>query len=266
MDTNLINIDGLKLYFGDDFAINDKIVIHQPTIGEVANYGEQSYFGMAHTICTIPSDMKSQLWDMKIDWMEITDFQLFTLLCKALPPERTSILFGDLDFTKLKLYPHPQNEDMVVLANKETGVVIDEYIYMKMVEYIRKMHGFTKKVERAKNKMTKKILIQEDRDRIARNANKEFESYLLPLVSSVQARSGYTKEYIRNMGLCEFMDQVSRFQIIVSSDALLHGMYGGFIDTKKINKKELNWMREINRNSESNGMVIDEGSQTVGSK
>ena len=135
---------------------------------------------------------------------------------------------------------------------------------MKMVEYIRRMHGFTKKVERAKNKMTKKVLIQEDRDRIAKNSNKEFESYLLPLVSSVQARLGYTKEYIRNMGLCEFMDQVSRLQIIVSSDALLHGMYGGFIDTKKINKKELNWMREITQN-ESSGMVIDEGKQSVGS-
>lgn len=264
MDTNLINIDTLKMYFGDDFYINDKIAIHQPTIGEIKDYGEQAYFSMAHTICTIPSDMKSQLWDMKIDWMEITDFQLFILLCKTLSPERTGILFGDLDFTELKLYPHPQNENMVVLANKETGVVIDEYIYMKMVEYIRRMHGFTKKVERAKNKMTKKVLIQEDRDRIAKNSNKEFESYLLPLVSSVQARLGYTKEYIRNMGLCEFMDQVSRLQIIVSSDALLHGMYGGFIDTKKINKKELNWMREITHN-ESNGMVIDEGKQSVGS-
>lgn len=264
MDTNLINIDTLKMYFGDDFYINDKIAIHQPTIGEIKDYGEQAYFSMAHTICTIPSDMKSQLWDMKIDWMEITDFQLFILLCKTLSPERTGILFGDLDFTELKLYPHPQNENMVVLANKETGVVIDEYIYMKMVEYIRRMHGFTKKVERAKNKMTKKVLIQEDRDRIAKNSNKEFESYLLPLVSSVQARLGYTKEYIRNMGLCEFMDQVSRLQIIVSSDALLHGMYGGFIDTKKINKKELNWMREITQN-ESSGMVIDEGKQSVGS-
>ena len=252
------------MYFGDDFYINDKIAIHQPTIGEIKDYGEQAYFSMAHTICTIPSDMKSQLWDMKIDWMEITDFQLFILLCKTLSPERTGILFGDLDFTELKLYPHPQNENMVVLANKETGVVIDEYIYMKMVEYIRRMHGFTKKVERAKNKMTKKVLIQEDRDRIAKNSNKEFESYLLPLVSSVQARLGYTKEYIRNMGLCEFMDQVSRLQIIVSSDALLHGMYGGFIDTKKINKKELNWMREITQN-ESSGMVIDEGKQSVGS-
>lgn len=218
---------------------------------------------MAHILTAIPSDMKAQLDDMGIDWMEISDFQLFILLCKTLPVERTSILFGDLDFSALKLYPHPEIEDMVVLANKEVGIVIDEYIYMKIAEYVRKMHGFTKKVERAKNKMTKKILIQEDRDKMARNAKKPYESYLLPLVSSVQARLGYTKEYIRNMGLCEFTDMVSRLQIIVSSDALLHGMYGGMIDTKKINKNELNWMREITHDNKVGGMVINEGSQSV---
>ncbi len=265
MDTNLINVDPLKLYFGEDFAINDKIIIHQPTIGQVVSYGEQSYFGMASTMCSTPSEMKSQLWDMKIDWMEISDFQLFILLCKTLPVDRTRILFGDLDFTELKLYPHPEIEDTVILANKEAGVIIDEYIYMKMIEYIRKMHGFTKKVERAKNEITKQVLIQEDRDRIARNAKKSYESYLLPLVSSVQARLGYTKDYIRNMGLCEFTDQVSRLQIIVNSDALLHGMYGGMIDTKKINKSELNWMREITHDSGPRGIVLNEGSQSTSS-
>lgn len=253
------------MYFGEDFYINDKIKIMQPNIGQIVEYGEQGYFGVAHTLTAIPSDMKAQLWDMNIDWMEISDFQLFILLCKTLPVERTSILFGDLDLTQLKLYPHPEIEDAVILANKETGVIIDEYIYMKMAEYIRKMHGFSKKIERAKNKMTKKILIQEDRDKMKRNANKSYESYLLPLISSVQARLGYTKEYIRNMGLCEFTDMVSRLQIIVNSDALLHGMYGGMIDTKKINKSELNWMREIVHDNSPRGIVLNEGSQSASS-
>ena len=266
MDMNLIDVDPLKMYFGDDFVINDKIHIHQPTIGEIADYGEQMYFHVARTVCQTPSDMKSKLWDMQIDWTEVSDFQLFSMLCSVLPQEQTHILFGDLDLTALKLYPHPQNEDMVVLANKDEGIVIDEYIYTKIVEYIRRVHGFSKNVERAKNNITKKILIQEDRDKILRNSQKQsFESYLLPLISSVQARLGCTKDYIRNMGLCEFMDMVSRLQIIVNADALLGGMYSGMIDTKKINKSELNWMREITHN-ESGGMVIDEGKQTVGSK
>jgi hypothetical protein len=58
---------------------------------------------------------------------------------------------------------------------------------------------------------------------------------------------------------------VSRLQIIVNSDALLHGMYGGMIDTKKINKNELNWMREITHDSGPRGIVLNEGSQSASS-
>lgn len=53
---NIMDIDELMLYFGDDFVINDKIKIHQPTINEIVEYGEQKYFSMLHTITAIPSD------------------------------------------------------------------------------------------------------------------------------------------------------------------------------------------------------------------
>ena len=47
--------------------------------------------------------MKSQLWDMGLDWCEVEDFELFMMLVQTLTPDRTSILFGDLDFSKLEL-------------------------------------------------------------------------------------------------------------------------------------------------------------------
>ena len=50
------DVDSLLLYFGDDYVINDNIKIHQPTIGELINYGEAAYFSMIHSICAIPSD------------------------------------------------------------------------------------------------------------------------------------------------------------------------------------------------------------------
>ena len=51
-----LDVDSLQLYFGDDYIINDYIVIHQPTIGEVVKYGEAKYFSMVHTLTAIPSD------------------------------------------------------------------------------------------------------------------------------------------------------------------------------------------------------------------
>ena len=233
----------LLLYFGDDYVINEHITIHQPTVGEIIPC-EKEYFSTVHTLSAIPSDLKSQLFDMGIDWNELGDFELFLMLAPTLPQERTQILFGDLDFSKMKPYRNNQNGN-IVLADKETGTVIDEMIYTRIVKYLQKLHHITPKVEKTKSKTVKKWLIDEDRKRIATAQGKPFKSYLLPIISSVKVRQGYTKDYVRNMGFYELMDEVERLNIIVGADALLQGMYSGMIDTKKIDKKELNWMREL---------------------
>lgn len=245
MSSDIFDVDQLQLYFGDDYIINDKIKISQPTIGEIVDFGEAQYFSVIHTITAIPSDMKSQLWDLGIDWMEIEDFELFMMLAPTLPVERTKLLFGDLDFTKFKVYKNRENGD-ILLADLESGVKIDKLIYLRIVNYLRKVHNITPKIELAANKTTKQILIDEDRWRIQTNKDKPFKSYLLPLISSVKVRMGYTKDYVRNEGFVEFFDDVSRLQIIHNADHLLAGCYAGTIDMKKINKNELNWMKEIN--------------------
>ena len=242
---SLFEIDSLALYMGDPYVVNKYITITQPTIGDIAEYGERKYYSMVHTITAIPSDMKSQLLDVfELDYEKVEDFQLFMMLAPTLPKESTAILFGDVDFTKLVPIRHPQSGE-VVLKDKESGTVIDIVAYEKIVNYLRKVHGLKKKVEYAANKFTKKILIEEDRRNIELNKTKPYQSFLTPLVSAVKVRMGYTKDYVRNMGIYEFTDDLSRLQIINNADALLRGMYSGMIDTKKIDKKELNWMREI---------------------
>lgn len=241
-----IEADELQLYIGDDYVINDKIKVMQPTIKQIAEFGERDFFSTLHTLCAISSDMKSQLWDLGIDWMEIQDFDLFVMLSQTLTPDRTKLLFGDLDFTKLKPYNHPHIEGEVILADKESGVLIDKMIHYRIVSYLRKAFNITPKVERAKNAMTKRILIEEDRRKIEQNKNKPFKSFLLPLISSVKVKQGYTKDYVLNMGYVEFFDELNRLQVINNADHLLDGMYHGTVDMKKINKSELNWLRELN--------------------
>lgn len=239
-----MEVDSLQLYFGDDYIINDYIKITQPTIGQVVDYGEAQYFSMVHTVTAIPSDMKSQLWDMGLDWCDVDDFELFMMLSQVLNPDKTNILFGDLDFSKLKPYKNNQNGD-IVLADKETGLIVDKMIYLRIVNYLRKLHNITPKVEKAANKMTKKILIEEDRQKILYAKDKPFKSYLLPLISAIKVKQGYTKDYVRNMGLYEFFDDIARANVINNADHLLSGAYSGFMDLKKVNKQEFNWMREL---------------------
>lgn len=239
-----LEVESLFLYFGDDYVINDRIVLSQPTIGKIVDYGEADYFSMIHQLCAIPSDVKSILWDqMQLDWTEIEDFDLFIMFSQIMTPDRTGIIFGDLDFSKMKPYRHPQNDE-IILADKESGIVIDKLIYMRMMTFLRKLHNITPKPEKAKGKRAKQAMIDEDRRNREYNKDKPFKSYLLPLISAVKVRQGYTRDYVRNMGLYEFFDDLSRLQIVHNSDHLLSGIYSGSIDAKKINKEELNWLRE----------------------
>ena len=245
---NLLEVDELSLYFGEPYVVNDYITITIPKIGEVVKYGERQYYSMVQTITAIPSDMKSQLWDMqpRIDWTQITDFQLFIMLAPTLPKDKTYILFGDLDFQAMKPFENKLN-DTIVLRNPDTGAVIDELAYGKISSYLCSAHNITKKVEKAANEFTKKFMIDEDRQKLQHSAKQPYKSFLRPLISAVKCRQGYTLDYVKNMGLFEFFDDLSRLQIIVNADALLKGAYSGMMDTKKIPKKDFDWCREITK-------------------
>ena len=233
------------MYFGEPFFASDKIQILCPTIKQIVEFGEQQYYSVVHTLASTPSDFKAPLWDMKLDWEEITDFQFFIMLIQSLPQDKTKLLLGDVDLSKMKLYPHPENEDEVILADKENGFIIDEYIYLKMAEYIRQMHGLKKNVEHAKNKRTKRALLEYDRQLRESRSDSEYKSFLFPLVTSLKVKMGYTLDYIGQMHIVEFMNDINRLNIIRSADALLGATYSGFCDTSKIDKKQMDWTRDI---------------------
>ena len=246
MIDNLLEVDELMLYFGDPYKINDYITITLPKIGELVKYGERQYFSMIQTLTAIPSEMKSQLWDMGFDWTQLDNFQLFMMLAPTLPKDKTSIVLGDLDLQAMRPFENKSN-GTVVLYNPSTGVVIDELAYGKIHSYLCSAHNLTKKVEKAANEFTKKFMIEEDRQKIEYSKKQPYKSSLKNLISAVKCRQGYTLDYIRNMGLVEFFDDISRLQIIVQSDALLQGSYSGMVDTKKIPQKNFDWMREISK-------------------
>lgn len=243
---NLLEVDELSLYFGYPYEVNKYITITLPAIGEVVQYGEREYYSMVNTITAIPSDMKSQLWDMGVDWTKISDFDLFMMLAPTLPQSKTAILFGDLDFQKMKIFKNEQN-DTVFMADPETGTCIDELAYGKITAYLCSAHGFTKKVEKAANEFTKKFMVEEDRQKIKYNAKQPYKSFLRQIISAVKCRMGYSLDYIKNMGLYELTDDLARLNVIVQSDALLKGSYSGMVDTSKIPKKNFDWARAIEK-------------------
>jgi len=238
--------DELRLFRGNPFVINDHLSIRHPTLGEICDYGEREYYSLVSLIVSTPSDLKVQLFDSGIDYESISEFDLFLSLYPMFSIEKTGILFGDFDFKKLS---HAINLDTqeIILKDRENGFVFDKAIYEMMVTYLRKLHGLKKNTEVAGNEITKKIMIEEARRAMERNAKKSFSSFLLPMASALTNTSEFKFSYrdVWDVPIYVFMDSIKRIQKIKHYNFTMSGVYSGNVDIKKIPKKDLDWMGEV---------------------
>lgn len=242
--------DELKIYRGEDFVVSDHIVVHQPTLNEICDYGERDYYSMIYQLTSTPQSMKSQLWDIGIDYTEITSYQLFyNLLYKIYPQEQTSIIFGDLDLTKFQLMQRQDDKSIVLCQYMDDDlVIIDEFTYNMIVDYLRDVHNIEKDERMPANESTKMILIEDDRDAIEINQRKEYHSQLKNLISSMINCEGfkYNHSQVWDMKINAFMDSVKRITKIKNANLLLQSGYSGFgINLKDVDKKQLNWLGEL---------------------
>lgn len=261
----IYDFDELKMYFGEDYWVTDKICIHQPKIGDILEFGDTKFYTMVNTFCSNPTTYRLQLWEKGIDWNKISDYSLFCLLIKGFTPKETSLLFGGINFSQFELmHDNVSNSEILINisrdengnmipVNYEDAIIIDEFVYTKLVKYLRVMFNIQPKIEHAKNKATKEAMIWEDEmnKKLEHDKKKQEDipkSYLLPLVSALVNHPGfkYKTNELKDIGIVQFMDSVKRLQVYENTTALLKGMYSGMIDVKNINKKDLNWLKDLN--------------------
>lgn len=234
--------DPIALYFGDDYEITDKIRIRQPKLDDVIRIGEQRYYAIVHMLTGIPSDNKSALWDIGIDYMEISDLMYFHMMTCRMSAEDCGIFLPGVNLSKFGFY---EADGIQFMYDEEADIKIDMRIHSIISKYICTLHGIKPKVEKAANDLTKQVLIEDDRSRKKRAAEKEYKSSLLPMVSSLRVLLGCSKNEIRDMGMAEFMDAIKRVQLVKSVEALTSAYYSGNIDTKKFDVKKLDYMRDL---------------------
>ena len=246
--------DELKIYRGADYHVSDHITIHQPTLNEIADYGENEYYSMLYHLTATPQSMKFQLWDKGIDYTKITPYQLFCwIICKMYPPNKTSILFENLDFQKFELIDGDDGSPVLfqkVFIDKAHyyEILIDEILYEKIMSYLRSVHDIEKDEKIPANESTKMILIEDAKDEYERNKNKEYHSRLKNLISTMVNCEGfkYNHTQVWDMKINAFMDSVKRISKIKNANLLLQSGYSGFgINLKEINNKQLDWLGEL---------------------
>lgn len=275
----MFEVDEMKIYRGSDIRITDKIIVTQPTIDQVIEFGEKKYFQTVHTLTGVGADFKWQLWDYYgVDYTTINDFELFKLMIyKSLSskkhiynefkkyPEKykkyidkmeeedwdellvnpMSLVLKDIDFADFEEYESSKNNE-TILYDKEHDITIDRFVYAKMIDAVRKIHGFKRNNQIPANERTKMDLIDDARDDALRISKQEYKSVLKPLISALSVKTGQLgSDSIWNTKINMFFDAIKRINKIQDAELLLQGAYSGFASLKGVDKDRLNWAGDI---------------------
>ncbi len=250
-DVEKLDFNPLQVYFGDDYIINDRIIIHQPTIQDFINCGEENIYGVITPFISNTTGCRVQLWDMGIDWNKVSNQELFALMIKNMNFKYSKIIFGDIDFSTFNLYEKTVGDSKILtLYSPVMNLEIDEEIMNKMCKYIQHVfHVFPPEEEFTSSKILKQELINNDKQKILLQKKEQKEKgkqSLLSMISFCLNHPGfkYKKNELREVCIAEFMDSVQRLQIYESTKALYGGMYSGMCDLSKVNKNEFNFMRD----------------------
>lgn len=268
--------DDLKLYYGYDVQITNKITVTIPTIEQIVDFGEHRYFSAVHNLTSVGADLKWQLWEKGIDYTKIEDYDLFIKLISFMVSSRKEIhnvlttnpdyeedlnKISEEDLEEMLINPlqlvlkdvdladfvpcQSDKNDLIILYDKKHDITIDKFVYTRLVEVVRKIHGFKRNNQIPANERTKMDLIEDARDEAMMNKNKPKKSILKPLVSALQGISNNSWIDIQQMNICMFFDSIKRAGKIQDATLLLQGAYSGFANLKGIDKSRLDWTAEI---------------------
>lgn len=275
----MFEIDELKLYRGSDIPITDKIIVVQPTLDQIIEFGEKRYFNAVHCLTGVGADFKWQLWDyFNIDYTTIDDYELFKKMIwhslsskkhiyKELTENREqyaeqlkniteedlaemlvnplSLVLKDIDLADFEEYESEKCPE-TILYDREHDITIDRFVYMRIVDAVRKIHGFKRNDQVPANDITKMFLIDDAREEAMAAAQKPSKSVLKPLISALVAKTGQLgSENIWNTKVNMFFDSIKRINKIQDATLLLQGAYSGFASLKGIDKDRLDWAGEI---------------------
>ena len=253
-----IEFDKLKLYFREPYIVDlpdvqGKIVLTQPSIGDVVKIGEERFYKTLSTFITNTTAYRLILWgdgdEPNIDWNVFSDFELFTALIAAAEYDVYK-LFLDIDLSKFERVGKDVNgKQVLTLYSPELDVEISEEVYFHISQYLRTVFNSFPEEKITKDNTLKHWYIDKDRreQAIEKEKGNSFSSALLPVISSYLNHPGtkYKSEELKDIGVYEFWDGVQRLQIYEQATACMKGLYSGMVDGSKVKPESYNFMKEI---------------------
>lgn len=228
--------------FEDSVHINDYIEVKIPTVNEVLE-NEEQYYGIVSSLVATPWDMMVQLDDLGIDFTEIDDYELFLITFQTIRVQDTHLIFGDLDLSGFEPAINDENQT-IVLLDKNSGIVIDKSIHYMIAETLRRIHHLERNIKKPGNEEARKFLIERARKKLMRQRRMKQTSQLEPLIIAMVNTEQFKYNYEETKALSIFQFNESVIQIVKKIDYMnkMHGVYSGTVNVKDLRQEDINWL------------------------
>lgn len=232
----------LNLLYQKKIDINDSISVSIPTVGEIIA-DEDAYYGLVSVLTAMPIDMMVQLDDAGIDYTQINEYDLFLLMFEGLKTQDTSLVLGDLDFSKFHMAVNKQNGH-IILLDEENDIRIDRAIHGKIAAALRKIHHLERDRRKPANEEAKRYMLERARTKMKRRKNKQEDSHIESLIVAMVNTEQYKYNFESTLQLSIFQFNECVRQIIkkIDYDNRMRGIYAGTLSAKDLKPDDLNWL------------------------
>lgn len=232
----------LNLLYEHEYVINDKIKVVIPTVGQVLD-NEDEYYSMVTAFTAMPIDLMVQLDDMKIDFEQIIDYDLFIILFNGLRLQNVGLILKDIDLSKFILDIDEEKQELF-LIDEENNIKIDRSVYLQISAVLRKIHNIKKNIRKPGNKDARDYMLKRAREKMKRAKNRKTESQTESLIVALVNAPEFKYDYqsVRDLTIYQF--NKSLYQIVnrVDYNNRMVGIYTGNINPKDMSQDDLNWL------------------------
>lgn len=232
----------LNLLYKYSLPITKDIAVVIPRVRDIIEH-EDEYYGMVTTFTAMPIDMMVQLDDLGLDFEKMSAFDLFLLLFSGLTHMDTHLLLGDLDLSKFR-FSINEETGATALIDTEHDIKIDKVVHGQIAAALRRIHHIEQDNRRPGNHAAREYMLERARVKMERHKGKARESQLEPLIISMVNTSEfkYNFESVLDLSIYQFNESVRQVVHKIDYDNLMHGVYVGMIDSKKLSQDDMNWL------------------------
>ena len=237
------------IVFGEDMTLNNGMVLHNPTIEEIKNFGEFNYLYLISLITMRSYDDAVNLYDSGINYKDVPDFLIFIRNMNSISDDFAGLIFKNVKMSKFQMKANAENGEIVYTDGTTT---IDELVYRQIVAYVREINYIDEKIEydMADGKNNMRFFIERMRHKLKRRAKKAPQPFLSNLISAMVCTADFPYNYdtIRNIKISQLYNGFYRKDKSDSARQIKQAIYAGTIDKKDVSNSLLMWYGDLKEN------------------